>query len=126
VTNIHSWGAALQNKMRPAVADHPGYLRRGTATDGNITEIIHASSPPIGQRIVTDTGLDLSEHDRVLFFAKNELRSFGLPRKGDVWVEQCDGSEWRVLPDGNNQYWRYHGQTRDMIQLHLKADTING
>lgn len=122
--NIHAIGAALTNRMRPSIASHDGHLRRGTGADATETEPICAASPPIGQRVLTNTGLDLSEHDRVLFFKASLLGTFGLPRKGDIWVDHSDGSEWRLLPDGRNEFWRWHGQTRDMIQINCKLDNL--
>lgn len=121
MANIHGIGAELQNAMRPAVAGHRITISNGTRT----TKTINASSPPIGQEILTETGLDLSEHDRVFFFKKEDLAGFTLTR-GCVVTDLSDWSTWKLLPQGQGaeHWWRWHDQNRKSIKITCKMMNI--
>ena len=125
VGNIHSLGMALQNAMRPEVAGHRiTFLLKTSGEEPTETEVIPASSPPIGHELETETGLDLSIHQRVFYIELCDLKSIGigLPCIGQIVVDKCDDSHWRILPQDGKYAWRWHGQDRTAIQILAEQD----
>ena len=119
--NIHSIGMALQNAMRPVIACH----RITFLIQGEESEEISASSPPIGHNEVTETGLVLVKHDRVFYIERTELEVISegfLPCVGQSVIDKSDGSRWRILPQ-DEFAWRYHGQDRTAIQIITEQDS---
>jgi hypothetical protein len=124
MTNIHAFGAALQNRVRPAVAGHRIYLRRGIGTGARYSEPFQASSGPIAQRLVPNAGgVEFSEHDRSFFWEITATKQFGLPKKGDVIVDLKDGTQWRIVPDDREAAWHWHDQNKTSIQVNTKRDS---
>ena len=128
VGNIHSLGMALQNAMRPEIAGHRiAFLMKTSGELPTQTEVIPASSPPIGHELETETGLDLSIQNRVFYIEQADLKSIGIdkPCIGHIVVDKCDESYWRVLPQDGEYGWRYHGQDRSAIQILTEQDCEN-
>ena len=118
--NIHSIGMALQNAMRPEIACHQITF----LIHGEESEVITASSPPIGHEEFTETGLVLATHDRVFYIDRCELEKIEegfLPCIGQKVIDQSDGSRWKILPQDEHA-WRYHGQNRTAIQIKTEQD----
>ena len=96
----------------------------------DVSQEFMASSPPIGHDLLTQVGLELSEHDRVLFW-ETELvlmdsgGQWGLPKRGDILIDQSDNSEWKVIPQGNgSEAWKYHGQDKTAVMVVVKRDNV--
>ena len=121
VGNIHSIGMSLQNAMRPEIACHKiTFLIRGEES-----EVVTASSPPIGHNEETETGLVLVKQDRVFYIDRCELEKISegfLPCVGQTVIDKSDDSRWRILPQ-DEFAWRYHGQDRTAIQILTKQDS---
>lgn len=123
--NIHKLGMALTNSMRPEIARHDiAFLIVESGELPRETEVIQASSPPIGHELITEIGIDLSIHHRVFYIQRELLDSIGfdLPKIGQRVIDKSDNSRWRILPQDGEYGWRYHGQDRTAIQILTEQD----
>ena len=112
--NLYQYGEQLDNVLRPDTSAHEVTLTRDTVT----SEVFSASSPPIGHVLLTETGLELTQHERYFFWQTIATPELGLPKQGDIVTDQADGSKWKVLPlQTGEAAWRWHGQLRTMIQV---------
>lgn len=120
VGNIHSIGMALTEAMRPEIANH--FIRIETATATTV-EPISASSAPIGQEFLSETGLDWAHQNRAFFFKKADIASLNSdPQLDWVVIDQADGSRWRVIPDRDEYAWQPHGQLKTSYRVIAKRD----
>ena len=124
--NIHrTCGMALQNAMRPVIAGHEiTFLVRKSGEKPSETDVIPASSPPIGHELLTETGLDLSIQQRVFYIKQVDLNSIGIdkPCLGQIVIDKDDDSRWKILPQDGEYGWRWHGQDRSAIQILTEQD----
>ena len=123
--NIHHIGMALQNAMRPEIACHEiAFLVKKSGELPTETEVITASSPPIGHEFESETGIDLSIQQRVFYITQTDLNSIDIdkPCIGQIVIDQSDKSRWRVLPQDGEFGWRWHGQDRTAIQILTEQD----
>lgn len=118
--NLHSLGMALQEAMRPEIANHEIKLQ----TCKGLSEAISSSSPPIGQELITEAGIDFANHNRVFYIEVADLVTvgLGLPELGWFVIDTKDNTRWRVLPQDNEYGWRWHGQHRTSVQVLTKLD----
>lgn len=117
--NYHAIGASLMNRVRSGVAGHTVTYQR----DNMISGPIEVGSPPIGHNLLTQTGIELSEHDRIFIIAFKDLSQFGHPKRSDVIVDQVDGSKWTVRPPREvTECWRWHGQSRESCLIFTRRD----
>jgi hypothetical protein len=125
MTNIHSFGSSLQDEMRGSVSAHQvTYVRKVTGEQALTVAGICVSSPPIGRELLTDTGLDLNQTERTFIIRKSDIFAFvGEPRVGDLIIDESDRSTWRVLPQGTDSAWKWHGQMRTAFLVRTKQET---
>lgn len=120
--NLYSLGSQLQNSMRKAAASRQVSLRREWDQQAPvIVGPFSASSPPIRHMLMSETGLDISEHERVFYFEAADLQGVQ-PQIGDLIVDHDDNdSLWRVLPQGDNYAWQWHDQMKTAYQVRCKG-----
>ena len=116
MTNIHSFGSSLQNEMRGSVSAHQvTYVRKVTGEQALTVA---------GRELLTDTGLDLNQTERTFIIRKSDIFAFvGEPRIGDLIIDESDRSTWRVLPQGTDSAWKWHGQMRTAFLVRTKQET---
>lgn len=121
--NIYGLGSILQNAVRRSGFSRSVSLRR--EVDGQPTLEVGpfpASSPPVRHMLLAETGLDISEHERVFYFEAADLAGEE-PRIGDLIIDHEDGdSQWRILPQGNDYAWQWHDQCKTAYQVRCKGD----
>lgn len=122
VTNIHGFGASLQNALRADVVGHSVSLERKDGATVVTVGPFGASSPPIGHQLMDETGLDISLHERDFYFQKDLTGSLGEPRIGDVVIDHEDDTRWRILPQGGEYAWNWHGQNKTAYKILTKQD----
>lgn len=116
--NLHSIGMGLTSGLRQAVANHTVKIRG----NGITTDELPASSPPIGQELINELGLDLSNQNRIFYIDIQYFAELGKPQQGWHIIDMSDGSEWRILPQQNDYGWQWHGQDRSSVRLLTKQD----
>lgn len=96
-------------------------LRRDN--EGVLTTIgpFRAKSSPIGHALLTETGIDLSEHYRSLYFKASYTGELGEPRRGDIIIDE-DDTEWILLPMDGDKAWRWHGSEKTAYRVLTKKD----
>ena len=125
MTNIHSFGSNLQNEMRGSVSAHKvTYVRKVTGEPAITVAGICVTSPPIGRELITDTGLDLNQTERTFIINKSDIYPWiDEPRVGDLITDESDQSTWRLLPQGTDSAWKWHGQMRTAFLVRTKQET---
>ena len=117
--NMFKAGSDLLNTMRPGFAGHRVVLCRGNSKSNPF----YASSPPAGHQVLTLSGLELSEHDKVFYWALKDCDlGDGKPRRGDVILDEW-GQKWTVRPSEERQEsWHWHGQNQDAVGCMARRD----
>lgn len=122
MTNLHSAGEALGAFVIAGATAHSVQLDRG----GVVSDVFAAASGPIGTPVLfAETGVVISQSERVFFWKATLTGALGLPVVGDIVIDQSDGSRWRILPTPTDDAWQWHGQLRTMVQVFTKQDTLN-
>ena len=116
--NIHLWGQSVTDLMRPEVANHDVAMTRNEVTIGPFS----ASSGPVGQELLTELGIDISTKSRSFKFKSTSTESHGEPQIGDIITDLSDDTTWRILPQGRNYAWRWHGQHRTNYSVITEQD----
>ena len=123
--NIHLWGHDLQSVMRPEVANHSITLSREDEDNPPKVTIgpFSASSGPIQNEMLTGDGVAIPIKNRIFNFDANLTGVLGEPQVGDEIVDTSDNTTWRILPQGDNYAWRWHGQHKQAYSVITEQDS---
>lgn len=118
--NLQGLGEELMASTISVTTGYKGKFTRGSSQSFEF----FAGRPPDAHEYITDStgSLHLSQHSRVLFFELSNMGPLGLPQQGDIWTDQCNREEWKVLNNDAGEAWEYHGQGRKMVRVLLKRD----
>lgn len=114
--NMHKLGESLVKQVETAVAFPMTYHRVGETP---IPVKVRLGSGE-GEMVI-DRAQAIAFHSTTCIFAIEYLASWtpNYPLEGDYFVDG-DGERWKVLTDGNDRSWTYHGADEQAFRVKVK------